>query len=1353
MTDEAAVLAKINPSSVPAQNTYRDPTSPTWVQTSSPSPPAPPPKTHNDTNYSVTPVTINSTSTSKPGVWSPGAPPPRIPSGYNSPQRDANFNVAPVWKPGMSGDQVDKKEFKPVKVELNDKSKTEKRMQDLPAPPPPAESFAWKPPPPPPKDETTHEYKNLSESNSLPNRAFSHRNYTNGPTPSGLPSTQSPTVTILQHNRGVEESPPRPPPPPSHYGGGLLYAPTLSSQQASDNPNVATNTQNQAPLTSPPYKPVTSQQHYNQPSVCPPEQVRSPPPPQEKQLSPPPPPPQPSPPLLPQGQYHASPTQQRLQQQIYHKANPQQVVTSQQERQPVEKWQLNPPQQPTPPKQYQANPSQQQGPPQQYQDSSSQQQRPPPLQSYQASPQQQERPPPPQQYQTSPQQQQRPPPPPPPQHYQASPQQQERPPPPQQYQASPQQQQRPPPPQQYQASPQQQQRPPPPQQYQAFPQQQRPPPPQQYQAVSSQQQGPPPPQQYQAFPQQQQRPPPPQQYQVGPPQQQGPPPPQQYQASSYQQERPPLPQSWQSTQPQQEIPPPPPPPQQWQPDSSQQRPLPPPPPPTHQEPHHPISPPSQQQQQQRLPQPQTWQTSKQPLRVDVQSPYNAQPPHRKSIPSPTIPPRPSPPKVEMKSPPVKLNIASKDGWRPVEDMAKIADTNVFVLTDPDHHVKASIKTHDIEGSTVLKDKVIYDEPNFQVISDPQQLPPGAVYQTKTVEGDLVHTDTYYPVKVPGTVETGRRMVRQTATYDGIGPVDNESGMPIGLRTGVKEENRHDWYKEMYKSIHRQEKKDDEDNKYERFLRDGILIDDNPYTPTYIFPEDSDDKKKKETNPYTPTYQFPDGTPEQHKEDIFSYRPTYEFSDVSKRKTETEKERELSPTRKAAVGSGQQWTVPSARNTIERYQQQPRSITEYEPGKSSLAAKDKSVTGHMYNPPAEPIKSSTTYKTLPANYKRSVEPVQHQQQQQQQQLSPQHRQLSPHHQQGSPVHYHHSPPPVSHDLYKEVQKGGDIPVHGLVKKPGEEEEEDKSRSYKPASSMTAIDQVNGKQNVKAPASNRYSASDLYNYRSPAGPVSPSSNRDKQLKANAKAIYPFNPQNAKELPFKKGDMIKLIRQIDKNWYEGEHHGRVGIFPVSYVEIMSPEPVKSPIQQPQVDVSTEGKARAKYNFSGETNMELSFKKGDQITLIRRVDNNWAEGRLGNRRGIFPVSYIEVTKEPVSPAQKSPSSQPQQRQKQQHSPVKQKPKEQIYQQQRSQPVQSSPSVSHQYYQQRDMPPPPPTPPVQEHFRAIYPYAPQNEDELELIEGDVVVVMEKCDDGWFVGTSTRTGHFGTFPGNYVEKM
>lgn len=41
-------------------------------------------------------------------------------------------------------------------------------------------------------------------------------------------------------------------------------------------------------------------------------------------------------------------------------------------------------------------------------------------------------------------------------------------------------------------------------------------------------------------------------------------------------------------------------------------------------------------------------------------------------------------------------------------------------------------------------------------------------------------------------------------------------------------------------------------------------------------------------------------------------------------------------------------------------------------------------------------------------------------------------------------------------------------------------------------------------------------------------------------------------SRELSFKKGDTVYILRKIDQNWYEGEHHGRVGIFPISYVEV---------------------------------------------------------------------------------------------------------------------------------------------------------------------------------------------------------
>ena len=53
--------------------------------------------------------------------------------------------------------------------------------------------------------------------------------------------------------------------------------------------------------------------------------------------------------------------------------------------------------------------------------------------------------------------------------------------------------------------------------------------------------------------------------------------------------------------------------------------------------------------------------------------------------------------------------------------------------------------------------------------------------------------------------------------------------------------------------------------------------------------------------------------------------------------------------------------------------------------------------------------------------------------------------------------------------------------------------------------------------------------------------------------------------------------------------------------------------------------------------------------------------------------------------------------------------------------------------------------------YVALYAYEATNDDEVDLVPGDVVKVVETCDDGWYVGTCQRTGVFGTFPGNYVS--
>uniref|UniRef100_A0A8B9EIU4 SH3 domain-containing protein n=1 Tax=Anser cygnoides TaxID=8845 RepID=A0A8B9EIU4_ANSCY len=115
-------------------------------------------------------------------------------------------------------------------------------------------------------------------------------------------------------------------------------------------------------------------------------------------------------------------------------------------------------------------------------------------------------------------------------------------------------------------------------------------------------------------------------------------------------------------------------------------------------------------------------------------------------------------------------------------------------------------------------------------------------------------------------------------------------------------------------------------------------------------------------------------------------------------------------------------------------------------------------------------------------------------------------------------------------------------------------------------------------------------------------------------------------SRELTLQKGDIVYIHKEVDRNWLEGEHHGRVGIFPSNYVEvrrgppggraglgspelIVSPAPplqvlppteVPKPIKAPSIQVLEYGEALALYNFRGELPVELSFRK---VPLRRAV------------------------------------------------------------------------------------------------------------------------------------------------------
>ncbi|XP_061512655.1 E3 ubiquitin-protein ligase SH3RF3 [Anopheles gambiae] len=127
--------------------------------------------------------------------------------------------------------------------------------------------------------------------------------------------------------------------------------------------------------------------------------------------------------------------------------------------------------------------------------------------------------------------------------------------------------------------------------------------------------------------------------------------------------------------------------------------------------------------------------------------------------------------------------------------------------------------------------------------------------------------------------------------------------------------------------------------------------------------------------------------------------------------------------------------------------------------------------------------------------------------------------------------------------------------------------------------------------------------------------PNASLDLSKIPHAKAFYDFSSSETSDISFRKGDIIILRKKIDHNWCVGEVNGKEGAVPLNHIKVIVPLPF------PQ--------CKALYDFRmGPTEEEgcLTFKKGALIHVLRRVDQNWAEGRIGDKIGIFPISFVEM-------------------------------------------------------------------------------------------------------------------------------
>ncbi|CAH1227689.1 SH3KBP1 [Branchiostoma lanceolatum] len=233
---------------------------------------------------------------------------------------------------------------------------------------------------------------------------------------------------------------------------------------------------------------------------------------------------------------------------------------------------------------------------------------------------------------------------------------------------------------------------------------------------------------------------------------------------------------------------------------------------------------------------------------------------------------------------------------------------------------------------------------------------------------------------------------------------------------------------------------------------------------------------------------------------------------------------------------------------------------------------------------------------------------------------------------------------------------------------------------------------------------------------------------------------------ELTLKIGDIVTNVKQQDGGWWEGELNGKKGVFPDNFVKVikkgsppakpsdktnshdkdeggnvaklasrlsmrgvplagMAPPGEGGVTRRPQAEKTRKLRCKAHYSYAPENTDELRLEVGDVIEILKQEEEGWWEGSLNGKSGVFPSNFVEV--------------------------IKEEDKENIEEQQKektaSKPVEKA--------------------------KVLFDYNAENEDELTLKVGEVIIIRSKesVDSGWWEGEVG--GRTGVFPDNFVELL
>uniref|UniRef100_A0A7N6BSJ3 Intersectin 2b n=1 Tax=Anabas testudineus TaxID=64144 RepID=A0A7N6BSJ3_ANATE len=213
--------------------------------------------------------------------------------------------------------------------------------------------------------------------------------------------------------------------------------------------------------------------------------------------------------------------------------------------------------------------------------------------------------------------------------------------------------------------------------------------------------------------------------------------------------------------------------------------------------------------------------------------------------------------------------------------------------------------------------------------------------------------------------------------------------------------------------------------------------------------------------------------------------------------------------------------------------------------------------------------------------------------------------------------------------------------------------------------------------------------------------PSDIQGQQVVGNllAQALCSWTAKTDNHLNFNKDDVIKVLEQ-QENWWLGEVNGEQGWFPKTYVALLGEGSSNSSLALGRwliaVYIVSFAEYVALYTYESPERGDLTFGVGDVI-LVSKKEGEWWSGSIGDRTGIFPGNYVK-------PKETDTSS----------TSGKKKP---------------------------------------EIAKVIRPYSSTSPEQLNLDNGQLILILSKNASGWWLGELQARGkkrQKGWFPASHV---